>query len=89
MTINSPQRHDSDFSKNLKELILKRANRPSDVPTADQPTADKQKPLDVQVITGDLENILKTMDQADARVQRATAKLHELKTAVMLATAKS
>jgi hypothetical protein len=78
--IPSSPKHDSDLTRNLRAFILNRDKASFEARQNDH------KNLDLQVLFNDMENILKSMDQVDARVQRTQAKLHELKTAVLLAS---
>ncbi len=61
----------------------KNANEGS-APNPEEHKPVQHKQLDVQVLITEVEDLLKTMDQADARVQRILSKLHELKTAILL-----
>jgi len=81
MSDNIPQRprEDSELTRYLKAYVL---NKDS----SRQLQAERvKKNLEVQVLMGELENLLRSMDQSDARVQRAMAKLQELKTAIVMA----
>jgi len=81
MSDNIPQRprEDSELTRYLKAYVL---NKDS----SRQLQAERvKKNLEVQVSMGELENLLRSMDQSDARVQRAMAKLQELKTAIVMA----
>ncbi len=66
-----------------KEKNAKNANEGS-APNPEEHKPVQHKQLDVQVLITEVEDLLKTMDQADARVQRILSKLHELKTAILL-----
>jgi hypothetical protein len=74
--------NDSDLTKNLRAFLMNREK------PAEAPRPEKRKHLDVQYLFSEVENLLKSMDQADARVQRTMAKFHELKTAIMLSAGK-
>jgi len=81
MSDNIPQRprEDSELTRYLKAYVL---NKDS----SRQLQAERvKKNLEVQVSMGELENLLRSMDQSDARVQRSMAKLQELKTAIVMA----
>jgi hypothetical protein len=83
MRQNNPQTP-GQISRDIKSFILNRKNAGTDAPAQE----DRQH-LDTQMLFNDLENLLKNMDQGDARVQRVLAKLHELKTAVLLTANKN
>lgn len=74
------QNHDTDLTRDLKSFLLKRRKT-----GADMAAQEEQKPLNIQVLLGELESLVKNMDQGDARVQRITGKLYELKTAILIA----
>jgi hypothetical protein len=78
---NKPQkpRQLSNLTKDINAFILNRGKAATETPA---PEARQQ--LDTQMLFSDLESLLKSMDQTDARVQRAQGKLHELKTAILL-----
>jgi hypothetical protein len=69
----------SSLTSDLKVFLTNRGKN-----VAEAPRAVNQQHLDVQVLMGEMETLLNSMDQADARVQRILAKFHELKTAVLL-----
>ena len=83
---NNPQnqKQSSDLTSDIRSFILNR-NKAG----ANAPQAEAHEQLNTQMLFSDLENLLKSMDQGDARVQRVQGKLHELKTAVLLTADKN
>jgi uncharacterized protein YgbK (DUF1537 family) len=76
-------KNNTNLTNDLKDYLLKRDTTVKQALPVQTPPSKERKHLDVQVIVGEMESQLMNMDQADARVQRILAKLHELKTAVM------
>jgi len=83
---NNPQRprQPSNLTNDINAFLTNRSK-----PGTNAPRQETHEQLDTQVLFSDLENLLKSMDQTDARVQRAQGKLHELKTAVLLTADKN
>ncbi len=69
--------HNNDLTRDIRAFMIKRDKM------AETSRVAEHKSLDTQVLLGELENLIKSMDQGDARVQRMTAKLQELKTAIL------
>jgi hypothetical protein len=86
MLNHNPQkpRHLSNLTKDINAFITNRGKAGTNMARQE----DHQQ-LDTQMLFSDLDNLLKSMDQTDARVQRAQGKLHELKTAVLLTAEKN
>jgi hypothetical protein len=74
----------SNLTSDIRTFMLNRNKAGTNAPAP-----EKHQQLDTQMLFSDLENLLKSMDQTDARVQRAQGKLHELKTAVLLTADKN
>jgi hypothetical protein len=81
MLNHNPQkpRQLSNLTKDINAFITNRGKAGTNMTRQEE-----HQQLDTQMLFSDLENLLKSMDQTDARVQRAQGKLHELKTAVLL-----